>query len=685
MSKITRGSHVIDRVNWTQQELKLRVLALECLVTIIKSLVDWSKDLRIEKSVHDDHPAEETKEEIKKEKEEEDEEGDTEKEETEETRLARAPSNSNSDPNFLEIKEQKLRFTVGVNKFKLSGKKGLKFFIDNGFVDNEPEAIANFFRENDQLDRARIGEYIGQREEFPTQVRKHYVELFDFKGLQIDLALRKFLAAFRLPGEAQCIDRLMEKYADHYFSQNPESHFLNADAIYLLSFAIIMLATDLHSSAIKTKITKPEWIKNQHNNNDGKDYEPEFLSALFDRIQAQPITLDDGEFDATGELSTDPKQRLNRFTKEMERTISKSKKILKDTSRKDKAVYYRAKQIEHVKPMFELSWGPMMAAFSVLLEHTDDPDVINLCLNGFKYAIRVSCTFFMEVERNAFVTALAKFAVLNSTKEMKQKNVESIKTLIDIARTEANYLQDSWLQILTCVSHLHQLHLVSSGAKPQSFPTSPTEPLRTKRSQSNLFLGQYDAANATLVIDQIDVQLAIDRIFTSSARLNSVEIEHFVRCLCKVSSDEIELPNLEHRMFSLQKLVELAHFNMDRIRLVWTRIWNILADHFIKVGCNSNATIAMYAVDSLKQLAMKFLEKNELTNYQFQKEFLKPFEFIMSQNSFVKIRQLVIECLANMIQFKAMNIKSGWKSIFVVFTIAASDHDGNHIWRLLTC
>jgi brefeldin A-inhibited guanine nucleotide-exchange protein len=94
------------------------------------------------------------------------------------------------------------------------------------------------------------------------------------------------------------------------------------------------------------------------------------------------------------------------------------------------------------------------------------------------------------------------------------------------------------------------------------------------------------------------------------------------------------------------------------------------------VGCDENPTIAMYAIDSLKQLATKFLAKKELANYHFQKEFIKPFEQIMAKNNSVTIRQLVIECLATMIKSRAMNIKSGWKSIFIAFTVAASDHDG---------
>ena len=63
-----------------------------------------------------------------------------------------------------------------------------------------------------------------------------------------------------------------------------------------------------------------------------------------------------------------------------------------------------------------------------------------------------------------------------------------------------------------------------------------------------------------------------------------------------------------------------------------------LIDHFTIVGCDLRPQVSMYAIDSLKQLAMKFLEKEELAHYHFQKEFLKPFETIMQNNSNVKIR-----------------------------------------------
>ena len=52
----------------------------------------------------------------------------------------------------------------------------------------------------------------------------------------------------------------------------------------------------------------------------------------------------------------------------------------------------------------------------------------------------------------------------------------------------------------------------------------------------------------------------------------------------------------------------------------------------VQVGCNPNEDVAIFAVDSLRQLSMKFLEKGELANFRFQKDFLRPFEHIMKKN-----------------------------------------------------
>jgi Sec7-like guanine-nucleotide exchange factor len=47
-----------------------------------------------------------------------------------------------------------------------------------------------------------------------------YVDLLDFTDKDLISALRQFLEGFRLPGEAQKIDRLMEKFASRYCECN---------------------------------------------------------------------------------------------------------------------------------------------------------------------------------------------------------------------------------------------------------------------------------------------------------------------------------------------------------------------------------------------------------------------------------------------------------------------------------
>lgn len=125
--------------------------------------------------------------------------------------------------------------------------------------------------------------------------------------------------------------------------------------------------------------------------------------------------------------------------------------------------FYSASHFEHVRPMFEVAWMPVLAGLSGPLQDTEDIETANLALEGFKLAIRIICLFDMELERNAFITTLAKFTFLNNLGEMKPKNVDAIKTLLDIALTEGNYLKGSWQEVLTCVSQLERFQLISSG------------------------------------------------------------------------------------------------------------------------------------------------------------------------------------------------------------------------------
>ena len=175
------------------------------------------------------------------------------------------------------------------------------------------------------------------------------------------------------------------------------------------------------------------------------------------------------------------------------------------------------------------------------------------------------------------------------------------------------------------------------------------------------------------------ILVAVDKIFTSTVKLSGPAIVEFVRWLCHVSAEEIAASagGVEQpRMYSLQKLVEVCYYNMDRLRMEWSQIWAIVGDHFNFAGCHQQYAVANFAVDSLKQMSLKFLEKEELPHFKFQKEFLRPFEYIMAHNDAAAIKEYILICVNQLVELRGDNIKSGWKSILAVLTKAAREEDG---------
>lgn len=122
-----------------------------------------------------------------------------------------------------------------------------------------------------------------------------FVDLLDFRNMSFTDAVRTYLQSFRLPGEAQKIDRFVLKFAERYIAGNPKTEFANADTAYILAFSVIMLNTDAHNPNFgkNKRMTKAEFVKNNRGINDGKNLPEEFLSDVYDEIQANEIKMKD--------------------------------------------------------------------------------------------------------------------------------------------------------------------------------------------------------------------------------------------------------------------------------------------------------------------------------------------------------------------------------------------------------
>lgn len=255
--------------------------------------------------------------------------------------------------------------------------------------------------------------------------------------------------------------------------------------------------------------------------------------------------------------------------------------------------------------MFEVTWMSVLSGLSGAAQDSNETETIRLCMEGFKLAIRVACFFELETARIAFVSALAKFTHLSNLGEMKSKNVEALKVLLEIAQTEGNLLKSSWRDVLTCISQLERFQLISSGVDEGSVPDvtkggivrpdagEPRAPrpsmqsARPSRQRPRTAASTHYQAEVAEESRSREVIIAVDKIFANTSKLNGEGIVHFVRALSEVSWQEIQSSGQsEHpRMFSLQKLVEISYYNMGRIRVEWSNLWNILGEHFNQVSC----------------------------------------------------------------------------------------------------
>ncbi|EHA8586918.1 Brefeldin A-inhibited guanine nucleotide-exchange protein 2 [Cocos nucifera] len=680
------------------QDATMKIEAMKCLVAILKSMGDWmNKQLRIP----DPHsPKTETAEQSIEGGNEFPEANGSGEESFEGTDSQSETPNGVSEVASLEQRRAyKLELQEGISLFNRKPKKGLEFLINAKKVGDTPEEIAAFLKSTSGLNKTMIGDYLGEREELPLKVMHVFVDSFDFQGMEFDEAIRSFLQGFRLP-----------------------------DTAYVLAYSVILLNTDAHNQMVKNKMSQDDFIRNNRGIDDGKDLPEEYMRSLYERISKNEIKMKEDDLAPQQAQSMNTNKILgldsilNMVIRKRDSPMETSDDLIrhmqeqfKEKARKSESVYYAATDVVILKFMIDVCWAPMLAAFSVPLDQSDDEAIISQCLEGFRCAIHVTAAMSMKTQRDAFVTSLAKFTSLHSAADIKQKNIDAIKAILLIADEDGNYLQEAWEHILTCVSRFEHLHLLGEGAPPDAtfFAIQQNELDKSRQTKSSILpvlkkkgpghisnpaatarRGSYDSAgvgghaSGVVTSEQMNNLISnlnmleqvgmaeMNRIFTRSQKLNSEAIIDFVKALCKVSMEELRSTS-NPRVFSLTKIVEIAHYNMNRIRLVWSSIWHVLSDFFVSIGCSENLSIAIFAMDSLRQLAMKFLEREELANYNFQNEFMKPFVIVMRKSRAVEIRELIIRCVSQMVLTRVGNVKSGWKSMFMVFATASYDDHKN--------
>ncbi|KAI0450865.1 Sec7-domain-containing protein [Xylaria acuta] len=195
-------------------------------------------------------------------------------------------------PDRADLREQRRRKNIivkGATKFNEKPKEGLGYLRESGIIDNNAASVAKFLRQTSRVSKAVLGDFLSKKDN--DDYLEAFLDLFDFSGKRVDEALRQLLESFRLPGESPLIERIVTAFAKKYHTLSED--VANQDAVFVLTYAIIMLNVDQHSPKIKKRMELTDFARQVRGVNDGKDFAPEFLEATFEAIRTNEIILPD--------------------------------------------------------------------------------------------------------------------------------------------------------------------------------------------------------------------------------------------------------------------------------------------------------------------------------------------------------------------------------------------------------
>ncbi|ODV97110.1 hypothetical protein PACTADRAFT_39192 [Pachysolen tannophilus NRRL Y-2460] len=187
-------------------------------------------------------------------------------------------------------------------------KEGLKLLHEKNFIKNleDNDELARFyFEKSGRLNKKQLGEILAKPRN--TELLEKFMSLFDFTNLRVDEALRMLLKSFRLPGESQQIERIVESFANKYVACQEKQSSLAAggkedkedeekirpdkDSVFVLSYSIVMLNTDLHNPQVKNHMTFEDYQKNVRGVYNGKDFPSWYLSKIYNSIKDREIIM----------------------------------------------------------------------------------------------------------------------------------------------------------------------------------------------------------------------------------------------------------------------------------------------------------------------------------------------------------------------------------------------------------
>ncbi|XP_071758007.2 Golgi-specific brefeldin A-resistance guanine nucleotide exchange factor 1 [Centroberyx gerrardi] len=526
---------------------------------------------------------------------------------------------------LMDIKTKKKLLITGTEQFNQKPKKGIQFLQENDLLTNpmDNNQAAQWLRENPRLDKKMIGEFVSDRKNM--ELLDSFVNTFTFQGLRIDEALRLYLEAFRLPGEAPVIQRLLETFTDNWHKVNG-SPFMTNDAGFALAYAVIMLNTDQHNHNVRKQnipMTVEQFKKNLKGVNGNKDFDQDMLEDIYNAIKNEEIVMPDEQ---TGLVKENYVWSL-----------------LLHRGATPEGVFLHVPPGSYDHDLFTMTWGPTIAALSYVFDKSLDDTIIQKAIAGFRKCAMISAHYGFSNVFDNLIISLCKFTTLSSESVENLPTVfgsngkaqVAAKTVFHLAHRHGDILREGWKNIMDSMLQLFRAELlpkamveVEDFVEPNGKISLQREETPSNRGESAVLSfvnwltlsgaeqsglrgpsteNQEAKQAAILCIKQCDPE----KLITESKFLQLESLQELMKALISVTPDE-ETYDEEDAAFCLEMLLRIVLENRDRVSCVWQTVRDHLCH--LCVHPNESCFLVERAVVGLLRLAIRLLRREDISS-----------------------------------------------------------------------
>ncbi|KAG5266300.1 hypothetical protein AALO_G00229440 [Alosa alosa] len=558
-----------------------------------------------------------------------------------------------------DIKIKKKLLITGTEQFNQKPKKGIQFLQEKGLLSSpmDNNQVAQWLRENPRLDKKMIGEFVSDR--------KH-MELLDSFHYEAGAKLC-ILEAFRLPGEAPVIQRLLETFTDNWHKVNG-SPFMTNDAGFALAYAVIMLNTDQHNHNVRKQnipMTVEQFKKNLKGVNGNKDFDQDMLEDIYNAIKTEEIVMPDEQSGLVKENYV--------------------WSVLLHRGATSEGLFLATPPASYDHDLFSMTWGPTIAALSYVFDKSLDDTIIQKAIAGFRKCAMISAHFgFSDVFDNLIIS-LCKFTTLSSESVENLPTVfgsnlkaqVAAKTVFSLAHRHGDILREGWKNIMDSMLQLFRAELlpkpmveVEDFVEPNGKISLQREETPSQRGESAVLSfvnwltlsgaeqsglrgpsteNQEAKQAALLCIKQCDPE----KLITESKFLQLESLQE----LMKETYDE------EDAAFCLEMLLRIVLENRDRVSCVWQTVRDHLCH--LCVHANESCFLVERAVVGLLRLAIRLLRREDISS-----------QVLLSLRLLLMMKPPVLSRVSREVAYGLHELLK---------TNAANIHSTRHLYTLFSC